>query len=205
MAAAGDHRAGSAPGERRLRWDTGGATSTLDICPFPLPPPLRDRPTISGAWMIALRTTAHARVAAIRLACTWAPDAHWDTDEGPETGEWVDAHRWSGGTVTLSLGTSDLEAIFNASAPGRPLPPRWRDVLVGVPPDGRGLLVVDETGVRIDGPSLQPGEVAQLHVLVAWGPRGADDAATWMAVGATPEEVALALPPIDARGAGPGV
>lgn len=192
-ATATEDRAGAAPGARHLRWDDVDASVRLDVVPFALPDHLRDRPTIAASWVVVLRAVAHRAVPAVRLSCTWGPDAQWDTNEGPETGELVVAYRWSGGAVTLSLRTSDLESLQGAAARGYPLPARWGDDLGRVAPDGGGLLIVDHTGIIIDAPALLPREAAQLHLLAAWGPRDADDAGTWLAVGATPQEVADGL------------
>jgi hypothetical protein len=95
---------------------------------------------------------------------------------------------WNLPELELLLGAPDAEGLLQSKNTPLGLPSAWR-ALIDV--DDPSMVFIEDflsDGLRLQLPGLAPGEVAQAHFVVAWAPEN-DDAAAWLAVDQSPQEM----------------
>lgn len=170
----------------RLVWQHGGATAELLLAPYPLPEAgSADRAGVD-CWAAVLRVYAERPLASVLFSCLWRAGATWTVAEGGASGEGLEAQRWSDGEQVVTIGTADAEALYQEAHGAGLLPAQWRERLRAEAEEARDLVQQSRAGFRLRLPGLEPGERAQVHYLLAWGPDQLEEVLTWLAVGDTP-------------------
>lgn len=162
-------------------WSTDTAVAELLI--GPIAPALPGTMSVDGCTAAAWRVQARGNLADPAIT------SHWVTvpagaDGGPNPGEWLDAQTWDIGDAMVSLGTEDGEHMSHRARMGEHMPHRLAPLL--------GYETIDylPEGIRVPFPPLEPGEMVQVHFIVAWTLQGAPDRVdTWFAVEQSPSEV----------------
>lgn len=133
--------------------------------------------------MAVWRVQAITHLVGPTFACHWLqlpPDA----DGGFDSGEGLEAQTWDIGSARLSLGTEDWEYLEARAYKRQFMPSRLADEL-----DISTVRYVDD-GLQIPFPPLHPGELVQVHFVVAWteveDPFQCD---TWYAVDQDPAQI----------------
>ncbi len=134
------------------------------------------------------------RVAALRYLASCTFVAEWDgsqrpLDGGSATGQGLDAQTWDDGILAISLGTQDGERLFERALRGDGLPTSGAARLGTSEADRLALVEHRHMGFRIPLPSLEKGELCQIHFVAAWSQFSADDDSTWFAVNCTPNQI----------------
>jgi hypothetical protein len=144
-------------------------------------PPVSD--CIAALWRIQALTPHSQCVFEGRLE-----SPHTIPSATPDTGQMLAAVAWNLPDLEVLLGAPDAEGLHQYKNTPLGLPAAWR-TLIDV--DDSSMVFIEDflsDGLRLRLPGLAPGEVAQAHFVVAWAPEN-DDAAAWLAVDQSPQEL----------------
>lgn len=163
------------------RWRTDSAVAEVLIGPYS--PQLPAGMSILGCQAVVWRVQATNHVTGPAFSCQWI-QLPSGAEGGPDSGEGLDAQTWSIGKAKLSLGTEDGEYLAARAKKGNDLPERLSPEL----DVSTAEYMAD--GLRVPFSSLQPGELVQVHFIIAWTAPGAvDQSDTWYAVDQSPAPI----------------
>lgn len=94
----------------------------------------------------------------------------------PETGEALIAFTAESREWKLSIGTEDEERLQLRARHKNWLPKRMENEIT------YNNIISEKNGIKIKLPSLLKDEVAQIHFIIAYNPKNANESATWFAV-----------------------
>jgi hypothetical protein len=176
-----------ANGGRILRWGTDLYEVELLICRpmFSLPAGMRTDDCWAGMW----RLKASRRVPTSHFNCEWSIIPGY-LEGSPESGECLDAQTWQNERMRITIGTQDSDCLYSRAKAGDHLPIRWAtDPILSSEKLRYQLIDYTERGLTVHTPDLLPGELCQVHFVIAWSIDDPKEVATWYAADRPAEEI----------------
>jgi hypothetical protein len=144
-----------------------------------LPPHLRTDGCVAAIW----RVRANTRLRELRFSCSCAVQSS-EADGSPNSGEGLDAFTWRFDHRVLSIGTEDGEVLAARASRSANMPPRLACDL------NMSTVTYTSSGIEVPFSYLEPGELLQIHFVVAWAGHYSDESpSTWFAVDQKPEHL----------------
>jgi hypothetical protein len=117
------------------------------------------------AWGAVWRLRARVALPPAMFTATFEARSPGVEGDGGGSGEgWAD-YAWSDGSTVVAIGTEVAEGLGHRAARGDGLPRRLAEGLRGV-----DALAYRQDGFGVGIPSLEAGELCQVHFAIAWGP-----------------------------------
>ncbi len=117
----------------------------------------------------------------LRIALSWLPGSHW-TASDVESGEGLAARTWTDEQVIASIGTEDVEYLASRARREIWMPHRFSQLLS----NHEEIIQLAQEGVSVLPPSLENGDLLQVHFVVASARQNTDGVSTWLAVDQRP-------------------
>lgn len=161
-----------------LVWDAPALRAELLLAP--LPADLPEGETVEAGEAAVWRVRATEPVLACAFEARWR-DGRAPAAGGVDGGEGLVALTWEHEGLELSLGAPNAESLAFHERAGTIMPEAWHTLMAVDDPSSVFIEEYSPDGLRLQLPGLRAGEVAQLHMAVAWAER-TEEPSTWRAV-----------------------
>lgn len=162
-------------------WYTNNFDAELLICrpSFTLPPGMEVENCLAAVWRILPFKQEKNCI----FSAQWHEGYTWK-DGGPDSGESLDAQTWYNDEYEISIGTQDGEMLKARSQLNDMMPTAFNDNI-----DPLALIKYTKRGLFVPIDNIFSNKICQVHFVVSWNRRKADDVSTWYAVDLNSTEI----------------